>query len=167
MRRRFTRVQQGARIAIVPWRRPPWPRELSVAILTRDEERQTWMRRAFGDHAPCPALAAPSLHWEFVVDAGPDAVVIDCCEGLDAAATTAMLASLPGHPAVVVVGAVDDPDEAIATLAAGAGALLPGDAPAADVPEAVASVLRGEAVTPPSVAREVVRRLREYHDDAD
>jgi DNA-binding NarL/FixJ family response regulator len=144
---------------VVPWHSPQWPRELRVAIATDDQARQSSLRRAFLDRSArrARALSARDLHQ--LPALGPDAVVIDCpCRFADHVELTTELSRLPGSPAIVVVGADgSDLGLAMATLHAGASALLPRHASGRQVREAVECVLRGEAVVPPEVAAHVVR----------
>jgi DNA-binding NarL/FixJ family response regulator len=150
-------------VSVVRWTSADWPRELTVAIATDDQARQSSLRQAFvcttSDRVR--ALASPEL--KQLADIGPDAVVIDSpCTFADQVKLTGELSRLPGAPAVIVVGAQDaDLGLAVATLGAGAGGLLPRTATDDELREAVACVLRGEAVVPPAVAAHVVRALQE------
>ncbi|MCW3007605.1 MAG: hypothetical protein JWP17_2231 [Solirubrobacterales bacterium] len=146
-------------MSVVRWRSEQWPRELNVAIATDDQSRQTFLRQAFVDRSPRPTRALASQELNQLLELGPDAVVIDFpCRFADHVELTEELSRLPGAPAVVVVGADDrDLGMAMATLAAGASALLPRDATDRQLRDAVECVLRGEAVVPPAVAAHVAR----------
>lgn len=167
-RRWALRTGREPQVAIVAWSCAPWPRALSIAIVSQDAERASRFREAFGDgnRAPREARSSKGYAWDLLVRAGPDAVVLDCGDVPDVATMTRLLARLPGHPAVVVLAPPADLKRSMATMVAGAGALLPTHAPPAEVRDAVACVLRGEAVVPRSVAREAVRLLRRRERDA-
>jgi DNA-binding NarL/FixJ family response regulator len=159
---RSRRRSSDTLVSVVPWRSPQWPRELKVAIATDDASRGSSLQQAFAD---------PSLHLSPIrmtpeigqlIHIGPDAIVIDCSSHLiDQVQLTGQLSRLPGAPAVVVLREHEaDMDHAVATLNAGASALLPRDATPHELRQAIECVLRGEAVVPPEVAAHVVRALQ-------
>lgn len=153
-------------VSVVPWRSSQWPRELRIAIATADCQRQSTIKSAFAGPGCGPARDLTRCELHELPEVGPDAVIVDWpCRFADELYLTGELSRLPGHPAVIVVGAAeDDPSTAMAALTAGAGALLPSAASAQRIRDAVECVLRGEAVVSPSVAALVARYARDADD---
>jgi DNA-binding NarL/FixJ family response regulator len=123
-----------------------------VTIVAADRVRARELALAFGVRA---TAHAPHTLWRV-----PGAVVIDSPARLLHPAAHRLLRHLVA-PNVVVVGGGDDPGVGLALLHAGVGALLPHDVPATAVPQALAAVLAGEAIVPPTITAELVAWLRE------
>lgn len=137
-------------IGVAAWARAPDAPAITVAFATLDEDRQQALAAAFHTRAQPVAQACR-----------PPAVVVVDEPALLWQQDVAQLRA----PHAVVLGAGDDVECAVALLVDGAAALLPADAPAAAVVDAVGCVLRGEAVVPPAVAVAVAERVRAAERD--
>lgn len=91
----------------------------------------------------------------------PDVVLMDLSmPGMDGVAATRAIAAAEPAPAVVVLTLSDDDDSMLEALLAGAAGYLLKDATLDQIVAAVTAAAAGDAVIPPRVAPEVLRRLR-------
>jgi DNA-binding NarL/FixJ family response regulator len=97
---------------------------------------------------------------EVVQRTRPDVVLMDLSlgDGVDGAATTAVLRSLPEPPRVLVLTTYDTEADILAAIDAGAAGYLLKDAPPDELFRAVRGTARGETVLAPAVAATLVRR---------
>jgi DNA-binding NarL/FixJ family response regulator len=132
---------------LVTWREAPGGHPVVLRLAAADRQRQHRLAVAFGDHV----VASGQRHLRAI----PAAAVVGATTLLDHRADATLHA-----PVSVVLGGDDDVERALTLLRAGADALLPPDASASDLRDAVYCVLRGEAVVPAAVATAVVRCVR-------
>jgi DNA-binding NarL/FixJ family response regulator len=97
---------------------------------------------------------------EVVQRTRPDVVLMDLSlgDGVDGAATTAVLRSLPEPPRILVLTTYDTEADILAAIDAGAAGYLLKDAPPDELFRAVRGTARGETVLAPAVAATLVRR---------
>ena len=97
---------------------------------------------------------------EVVQRTRPDVVLMDLSlgDGVDGAATTAVLRSLPEPPRGLVLTTYDTEADILAAIDAGAAGYLLKDAPPDELFRAVRGTARGETVLAPAVAATLVRR---------
>ncbi len=135
-------------VGLGAWSPAPGRPPVTLAFATADPGRQQALGRMFGGGVPCTKRSR-SL-WLV-----PDVAIIDSPALLQHDHVARLL-----RTRAVVLGADDDIERALAILIAGAAGLLPADIGAAGLRDAVACLLRGEAVVPPAVATAVARRVR-------
>jgi DNA-binding NarL/FixJ family response regulator len=123
-----------------------------LRLATADHRRHERLVSVFDSHP----LVVPQRRLRSV----PAAAIVDAATLLDHPAEATLRA-----PVSVVLGGSDDVEDALALLRAGADALLPSDVSAPDLREAVACVLRGEAVVPAAVATALAHRVRAAERD--
>jgi DNA-binding NarL/FixJ family response regulator len=91
----------------------------------------------------------------------PDVVLMDLSmPGISGVEATRAIAALPEAPRVVVPSLSDDDASMLEALLAGAAGYVPKEATLEQIVAAVRAAAAGDAVIPPRVAPEVLRRLR-------
>ncbi|MGX5697254.1 response regulator [Agromyces soli] len=94
--------------------------------------------------------------------AAPDLVLMDLrMPGLDGAAATARILEAGGTTRVLVLTTYDTDEHIVEAIEAGASGYLLKAAPQAEILAGIRAVVAGETVLAPSVAAQLVRRMRE------